>query len=165
MRLNTQRAKEIMDLRAITRTEIARKTGLTVCSVDWILRNGFASDDALERIASALDVMPSEIFKPDYTASEENEIEFLRGDDRATVTFSQARFISRIKRLAEEYPDDVKIIADNLNEDGNTYCLCASLPVSWIVKPGKPAELNLSEEQRQMRREQLARNTNRDRTE
>lgn len=142
MRLNTQRAKEIMNLHGITPDSPAYKTGMTAKSIDWILRNGFVSNDALERIASAFDVMPSEIFKTDYASSEENEIEFLKDDDRATVTFSQGRFISKIKRLAEEYPDDVKIIADNLSESGNTYCLCASLPVSWIVRPGKPKELS-----------------------
>lgn len=142
MRLNAQRAQEIMNLHGITPDSLAHKTGMTAKSIDWILRNGFASTDAIDRIASALDVASSEISKPDYSAFEENEIEFLKGDDLATVTFSQGRFISKIKRLAEEYPDDVKIIADNLSESGNTYCLCASLPVSWIVRPGKPKELS-----------------------
>ena len=165
MRLNAQRAQEIMNLKGITRSEIERKTGVTARSIEWILQNGFVSDDALDRIASALDVEPSEIYRPDTNAAEENEIEFIKNNDLATVTFSQMRFINKIKRLAEEYPDEVKIIADNKNADGNTYCLCASLPVSWIVKPGKPAEMNLTDEQREERRKQLLQNTNSHRAE
>lgn len=146
MRLNTLRAKEIMDLKGIAPDTLAFSTGMTERTIDWILRNGFASDDALDRIASALDVSTQEIYRPDWSEDYENEIEFLKGDNRATVTFSQARFVSKIKQLAEEYPDDVKVIADNKNKDGNTASICASLPVSWIVKPGKPKEL--SEEQK-----------------
>lgn len=93
--------------------------------------------------------------------AEENEIEFLLNDERATATLSQVRFINKIKKMAEEYPGEVVIIADNKNKSGNTVSLCASLPVSWIVKPGKPAELNLTDEQRDELRERLLRNTNR----
>lgn len=146
MRLNTQRAKEIMDLKEITPAMLAFSTGITERSIVWILQNGFASDDALDRIASALDVPPQDMQRPDWSEDYENTIEFLKGDNRATVTFSQGRFISRIKQLAEEYPDTVLIVADNKNKDGNTASICATLPVSWIVKPGKPKEL--TEEQK-----------------
>ena len=37
----------------------------------------------------------------DYRVNNENVIEFLRGADRATVSFSQGRFISKVKKLAK----------------------------------------------------------------
>lgn len=75
----------------------------------------------------------------------ENVIEFLRGDERATVSFSQGRYISKIKKLANEYPDKVEIVAEN--QDGS---ICAHIPVKWVrITP----ERNLTEEQREKLRE------------
>lgn len=70
----------------------------------------------------------------------ENVIEFLRGDTRATLTLSQGRFISQVRKLAEQYPEECGILAQN--EDGS---ICAYVPVTWI-QIRKPKEL--TEEQR-----------------
>jgi predicted nucleic acid-binding Zn-ribbon protein len=70
----------------------------------------------------------------------ENTIEFLEDQKRAIVTFSQGRYKSRIRKLAEERPGECEIIAENA--DGS---LCAHIPVSWVkINPTK----QLSEEQR-----------------
>ena len=63
----------------------------------------------------------------------ENVIEFLLNEKRATVTFSQGRFKSRIRKLAEEHPEDCQIVAEN--RDGS---ICAHVPVDW-VKISPPA--------------------------
>ncbi|MCD8010937.1 MAG: hypothetical protein LUF34_09215 [Lachnospiraceae bacterium] len=57
----------------------------------------------------------------------ENAIEFLKNDERATVTFSQGRFKSRVRKLAERYPEECEIVAEN--RDGS---LCAHIPTKWI---------------------------------
>lgn len=57
----------------------------------------------------------------------ENVIEFLRDSKTATVTFSQGRYVSKIKRLAESYPDECQIIHEN--EDGS---ILAHIPTKWI---------------------------------
>lgn len=70
----------------------------------------------------------------------ENVIEFLRDADRATVTFSQGRYKSRIRKLAEDHPEECKIMAEN--KDGS---LCAHIPVSWVkISPPRA----ISEDQR-----------------
>lgn len=84
----------------------------------------------------------------------ENVIEFLRGQDTASVTFSQGRYITRIKKLAEEYPDECQIIAEN--QDGSIF---AHLPVSW-VKISPPRQY--SEEQREAMAERLRNHRNTD---
>ena len=159
MRLNTQRVKDLMETKNLTPEMVAFSTGMTLTSINWILRNGFISDDALERIASVLMVPTSDIYRPNFSESEENEIEFLKGDNRATVTFSQGRFITKIKQLAEEYPEEVRIIADNKNKAGNTSSLCASLAVAWIVKPGKPRELTEEQKEKVLQNLRQSRNT------
>ena len=58
--------------------------------------------------------------------TDENAIEFLKNQDRATGSFSKPRFISRIKKLAAEYPDQVDYVQ---NEDGT---ICAHFPVAWV---------------------------------
>lgn len=57
----------------------------------------------------------------------ENMIEFLEDNKIATVTFSQGRYKSRIRKLSEDYPKECKILAEN--PDGS---LCAHIPVEWI---------------------------------
>jgi len=48
----------------------------------------------------------------------ENVIEFMTNDTRATLSFSQGRYKSVIRKLAEKHPEDCQIIADN--EDGSS---------------------------------------------
>lgn len=52
----------------------------------------------------------------------ENVIEFIGDEKRATVTFSQGRYKSRIRKLAEEHPEECQIMAEN--KDGS---LCAHI--------------------------------------
>lgn len=58
--------------------------------------------------------------------SRENVIGWFKDEDVATVTFSQGRYISKIKKLAKEHPDDVKILE---NSDGT---ILAYIPVKAI---------------------------------
>ena len=55
---------------------------------DWNMNEFEKASDAIEK-------------DRDYRVNNENVIEFLRGADRATVSFSQGRFISKVKKLAK----------------------------------------------------------------
>lgn len=80
----------------------------------------------------------------------ENVIEFIKGEDRATVTFSQGRYKSRVKNLAARYPEECQIVAEN--KDGS---ICAHIPVSWVrINPS----MKLTEEQREKMAERARRN-------
>lgn len=57
----------------------------------------------------------------------ENVIEFIKDEKRATVTFSQGRFKTKIRKLAESHPEECQIVAEN--KDGS---ICAHVPVSWV---------------------------------
>ena len=78
----------------------------------------------------------------DYRVNNENVIEFLRGATTATVSFSQGRFISKIKKLAEKYPDEVEIVAEN--KDGS---IVAHIPTHYIKISN--LKKDLSEEERE----------------
>lgn len=69
----------------------------------------------------------------------ENVIEWLRNMDKATVSFTQMRMVSKIRKLAEEHPEDVQICVDK----GNS--VVAHIPVKW-VKVSPPRQM--SEEQK-----------------
>ena len=43
----------------------------------------------------------------------ENVIEFITNGTRATLSFSQGRYKSAIRKLAEKHPEDCRIIVDN----------------------------------------------------
>lgn len=66
----------------------------------------------------------------------ENVIEWIENGKTATVTLSQKRHITKIKKLAAECPEDVKIVAENA--DGS---ICAHMPVKYI-KIGRPRAMS-----------------------
>lgn len=71
----------------------------------------------------------------------ENVIEFVQNSKVATVTFCQGRYITKIKKLSEKYPEEVKIT--HTNEDGS---IVAHIPTRWIrINPSK----KMSEEQKE----------------
>lgn len=79
----------------------------------------------------------------------ENVIEFIKDEKRATVTFSQGRYKTRIKELAKSHPEECEIVAEN--KDGS---LCAHVPVEWVrINP----KMTLTDEQKE-KRAKLARN-------
>lgn len=76
----------------------------------------------------------------------ENVIEWLNGDDKVTVSLSQIKYINKVKKLKDKYPDDVEIVAEN--EDGS---LTAKLPLSAI----KISIIKVSDENRAKARERF----------
>ena len=55
-------------------------------------------------------------------------IEWVKGDDRAMVSFPNAtRMKTKVQKLHKEYPEDVQIVAEN--KDGS---ICAWIPVKWV---------------------------------
>ena len=71
----------------------------------------------------------------------ENCIEFLKNQHSITVSFCMQKWVNKVKRLKEQHPDDVKIIAEN--DDGS---ICARLPIKYL-KISAPKQV--SDEQRQ----------------
>lgn len=84
----------------------------------------------------------------DYSLEQENVIEFLKDAKTATVTFSQGRYISKIKKLAEKHPDEVEIIAVNKNS------IMAHIPVK-AIKINIIEGRELTEEEKEIARERL----------
>ena len=140
MRLNGKRILEVMGAKSLTEETVCSRTGLYQKSFQWIVKEGFASEDAAERISDAIGVTVGEILLPEITGNVENVIEFTKDSERAAVTLCQGRYKSRIKKLAADRPEECQIVAENT--DGS---LCAHIPVAWIrINPTK----QLSEEQR-----------------
>lgn len=128
MRLRTKEYKGIMQEKGFTTDQICRSTGLSEFSFNWILDNGgFTSDGTLKALAIAADVDLKGIVRPDPSDNVENGIEFDQGAGTATVQFSQGRFKTRIRKLAEKYPEECRILAEN--PDGT---LLAHIPVEWV---------------------------------
>ena len=76
-----------------------------------------------------------------FYSNNENCIEFLNNQHSIIVSFCMPKWINKIKKLKEEHPDEVKIIAENA--DGS---ICAKLPIKYL-KISAPRKV--SEEQRQ----------------
>lgn len=81
----------------------------------------------------------------------ENVIEFLSGTRYATVTFTNRKHISRIKRLYEERKDEFKYFEEN--EDGS---VCAKIPLRWIkLNAGSKTGRIMTDEQKEAARIRL----------
>lgn len=144
MKVNRKKALQIMEDQGIDAQIISTRTGLYPRSVKWILDNGDASEEAVERIADCLGVPAGEILAPEPLGVNENVIEFLKDQERATVTFSQGRYKTVIERLAERFPDECQVVARN--KDGS---LLAHVPTEWVkIRPNK----EITERQRESAR-------------
>ena len=65
--------------------------------------------------------------------------------DKGFFSSDERRFITRVRRLQEKYPERVRIIKEPEDNDG---CIYAELPKEWFrIQP--PIKRNLSDEQRQ----------------
>lgn len=83
--------------------------------------------------------------------SMDNSICFWRNSDVASVDFSQGRYITKIRRLAEKYPDECKIILEN--KDGS---VIAQVPRKWI-KVSPPKKIEMSDERKAALSERMKR--------
>lgn len=79
----------------------------------------------------------------------DNNIEWVQGDTIVTASFHAKKYINKVKRLAEQYPDEVDY---KENKDGTIIC---HFPLRY-VKISHPATRELTEEQRQASRERFA---------
>ncbi|MBR3688920.1 MAG: hypothetical protein IKL85_07595 [Lentisphaeria bacterium] len=63
--------------------------------------------------------------------------------DKAVVSTDEAKWHRYLRRLREQYPDQVRIKYEPENNDGN---MVAEIPVKWVkIKP--PKRMNYSDEQ------------------
>ena len=76
----------------------------------------------------------------------ENAIEWLDGQKTATVTIHSEKLRNRVMRLAEEYPDKIKVIAEPKKNGGFLY---ARVPRSWVKINPPPKRSEMTEEQKQ----------------
>ena len=81
--------------------------------------------------------------------SKENAIEFLYGDKQATATFCSPRHINRVKKLAEQFPDECQVVVENPDSS-----IVAHFPVRWI-RIQRPNESEMTEEQKNAARERM----------
>lgn len=150
MRLNVSNYLDILSKKQLTDEYVQKATGLSKMTYLWILKRGFIECSTLERIADAVGCPVKDILSPDYEGYAENVIEWVKDDKRATLSLSQRRTITRIKELAEKYPDKCEILAEN--KDGSLY---AHIPVEWVrINPG----MNLTDEQKAERAKRLKAN-------
>lgn len=80
----------------------------------------------------------------------ETVVEFVRGDKTITVSSTDSVWVRKIKKLYEQNPDGVIIVAEN--EDGS---ICARLPKEYLKLSRPRSCANMTEEQRKAAAERL----------
>lgn len=79
-------------------------------------------------------------------------VNHIDGDQTVTFSSSATKWINRITKLHEQYPDDVNIIHTPENNHGTIY---AELPQKWL-KVSPPRQMNYTDEQRAAMAERLS---------
>ena len=82
----------------------------------------------------------------------ETAFDYMDVDDRATFCSSELRWINKIIKLSERFPDEVQIKHAPEDNDG---VIVAHLPKNWL-RIAPPKKMALTEEQRKARAERLA---------
>ena len=73
--------------------------------------------------------------------------------DHAFFSSDEQRWVNKIKKLLEEHPDEMRLLASPETNDG---CIYVELPSSWLkIQPKRKVEL--SEEEKDILRERLTR--------
>lgn len=71
-------------------------------------------------------------------------VDYLDVDDHATFCSAERKWVNKILKFKEEYPDKVEITA---HPDGNNGIIVANIPKSWL-KISPPRKREFTEEQR-----------------
>lgn len=127
MKLNIKNYKAILAEKQLSDEYVRKATGLSEKKYQWIMDRGFVENETLDMIVDAVGCKFSDILGSDYEGYSENIIEWVKDGKTATLSLSQRRIISRVKKLAEKYPEKIQILSEN--KDGSLY---AHIPVDWV---------------------------------
>lgn len=72
-------------------------------------------------------------------------------EDASYFSSDDRKWITKIRKLKAQHPEDVQILAEPENNDG---CIYVKLPVNWM-KITPPRKVELTDEQRAARAERL----------
>ena len=78
-------------------------------------------------------------------------IEYIDANKYATFCSSERKWINKIHKLKEQYPEQVQIVASEEDNDGT---ILAHVPKTWM-KVSPPKKMNLTEEQKAARAERM----------
>ena len=74
----------------------------------------------------------------------ETSIEYITADKHATFYSGERKWVNKIQKLKEDYPDEVQIIAAPENNHG---AILAHVPKTWL-KLSPPRKVNMTEERK-----------------
>lgn len=83
----------------------------------------------------------------------ETSIDFIHGEDTVTWCSDYFVVIRTMEEYLKKYPDDVKVISDHADEDGQNRCLTISIPAKWMRMPRPNRGMNMTEEQKEALKE------------
>ena len=78
-------------------------------------------------------------------------VEYIAGEKTLTWCSSEPKYMNRIRTLAVERPEEVRVVTDD------EYGVCAHVPISWVRAPVPKRKREMTVEQRAAAAERLAR--------
>lgn len=77
----------------------------------------------------------------------ETSIDFIHGEDVAVWSSNYFTVIRIMEEYLKNYPDEVSVVSDYSDSDGQNRCLTIKVPAKWMRNPKPPKSRNLTEEQ------------------
>ena len=104
-------------------------------------------------VVSNFEIACDEVDNEFYTGEvvQENVVEFVKNSSVATGTFSQRRWISKMRQMAKDPKNHVDIVAEN--DDGS---IVVHFPVSYVHISNRKRNRVMTDEQRLAAKERLA---------
>ena len=79
----------------------------------------------------------------------ETSIDFIHGEDVAVWSSDYFTVIRTMEEYLKDYPDEVSIVSDSYDNEGQNRCLTIKVPAKWMRSPKPPRSRNLTDEQRE----------------
>lgn len=83
----------------------------------------------------------------------ETSIDFIHGEDVAVWSSDYFTVIRIMEDYLKNYPDEVSVVSDYSDNDGQNRCLTIKVPAKWMRNPKPPKSRNLTDEQREAMKE------------
>lgn len=83
----------------------------------------------------------------------ETSIDFIHGEDVAVWSSDYFTVIRIMEEYLKDYPDEVSIVSDSYDTDGQNRCLTIKVPAKWMRNPKPPRSQNMTEEQKEAAKE------------
>ena len=86
----------------------------------------------------------------------ETNVDLIHGEDYAVWSSDYFTVIRTMEEYIKDYPNEVSVVSDSYDTDGQNRCLTIRIPAKWMRDPRPPRKRELTDEQREELKERAS---------